>query len=243
MARTISLFTDGACSGNPGPGGWACILTDYQKVKEMCGREAPTTNNRMELTGVIEGLKSIKSREGNVKVYSDSVYVLRGASQWMFGWKKKGWKTADGSAVVNRDLWEQLDSILKAWDGKIEWHHLRGHSGIPANERCDVIAVAASQGEDIDLYSGSIENYSTDLTELPDDTSLPPMKSSNGPKAAPLAYLSNIGGLVVRHSNWGSCEARVKGRSNAKFKKVMTADEEANLLESWGVKPEQVKDE
>jgi ribonuclease HI len=241
VARGISIFTDGACSGNPGPGGWACILTDYKKVRELCGREAPTTNNRMELMGLIEGLRAVKDREGQVNVYSDSVYVLRGASQWLYGWKKKGWKTSDGSPVVNRDLWEKLDGILKTWNGKIEWNHLKGHSGIPANERCDVLAVAASQGEEVDLYSGDIKNYPVDLTDLPEDTSLPTQKAP-GTKALPYAYLSNIGGLVVRHSNWGSCEARVKGRSGAKFKKVMSPDEEANLLESWGVKLEQVKD-
>ena len=240
--KSISLFSDGACSGNPGPGGWACILTDLKKVKEMCGRESPTTNNRMELMGLIEGLKAIKNRGTNVRVYSDSVYVLRGASQWIHGWKKKGWKTSDGSDVVNRDLWESLDKLLKSWGGKFEWHYLRGHSGIPANERCDVLAVAASQGEEVYLYSGDIDDYSVDLRNLPADTSLPAMKSP-GAKSVPHAYLSNIGGLVVRHSSWSGCEARVKGRSNAKYKKVMSEDEEAILLESWGVKTEQVKDE
>jgi len=238
----ISLFSDGACSGNPGPGGWACILTDFKKVREMCGSERATTNNRMELMGLIEGLRAIKDRDCKVKVYSDSVYVLKGASQWVHGWKRKGWKTSDGADVLNKDLWEVVDKLVSSWLGKIEWHYVKGHAGIPANERCDELAVMCSQGTKPDLFSGAYQNYPVDLHELPEQTVLPSNKSP-GTKAKPYAYLSNIGGLVVRHSNWASCEARVKGRSNAKYKKVMSPDEEANLLESWGATLEQVKDE
>jgi len=241
--REISLFTDGACSGNPGPGGWACIITDFIKVRELSGFEASTTNNRMEIMAVLAGLQAIKSRDSKVRVYSDSVYVLRGASQWVHSWKKRGWKTSGGSAVLNQDLWEELDQLLRSWDGPITWHYLRGHSGIPANERCDEIAVMASQMTEPDLFTGAIENYPVDLRNLPEDTSLPPLKAYGEKAAAPYAYLSNIGGLVVRHSNWASCERRVKGQSHAKFKKVMSADEEANLLESWGVPLEDVKEE
>lgn len=240
----FSIFTDGACSGNPGRGGWACIVTDFKKVKEMCGYEESTTNNRMELAGLIEGLRAIRSKKGTVKVYSDSVYVLRGASQWMHAWKKKGWKTAQGSEVLNQELWEELDALLKSWTGRFEWHYVRGHTGIPANERCDELAVMASQMQTPDLFSGAYENYPINLRDLPIETTLPPLKNrDSGPKAEPYAYLSNIGGMVVRHTNWPRCEQRVKGRSGAKFKKVMSADEEASVLESWGVSLDKVKDE
>ncbi len=196
----------------------------------------------MELMGVIAGLSAIQSREVKVKIFSDSVYVLRGASQWMHAWKKRGWKTASGSDVLNRELWEDLDKILRSWKGPLEWHYVRGHTGIPANERCDEIAVLASQQEDPDLYSGVYSNYPVDLRQLPADTNLPPMKAP-GTKSLPLAYLSNVGGMVVRHATWSRCEARVKGRSGAKFKKVMSADEEATLLDTWGVSAEEVQDE
>jgi ribonuclease HI len=209
----------------------------------MCGSERETTNNRMELMGLIRGLEALRSPEGLVKIYSDSVYVLRGASQWIHGWKKKGWRTAGGSEVLNRELWEELDRLLKSRKGGFEWHHLKGHSGIPANERCDQPAVSASLGEHPELYVGEVEGYGVDLTDIPADTSLPPLKSYGAKAAAPYAYLSNIGGLVVRHSNWAKCESRVKGRSQAKYKKVMSADEEADLLETWGVRAEEVKED
>ncbi|MGH6827428.1 MAG: ribonuclease HI [Rhizomicrobium sp.] len=136
----IDVFTDGACSGNPGPGGWAAILRNKDHERELSGGEAATTNNRMELKAVIEGLKTIK-RASHVVVHSDSRYVLDGASRWMPRWKSKGWKTADNKPVKNEDLWRALD-------GEIARHHLQwcwvaGHSGHPENERADELARAA----------------------------------------------------------------------------------------------------
>jgi ribonuclease HI len=144
--RLIALFTDGACSGNPGPGGWAYILRDGPTKKERAesGGESMTTNNRMELMAVIEGLKAL-SRPCNVQLYSDSQYVLQGLNSWMAGWKKNGWRRKSGTRfeeLKNADLWKILDSLKQMHD--ISFHHVKGHAGHPENERCDVMAVEAA---------------------------------------------------------------------------------------------------
>ena len=142
--KVVDVFTDGACSGNPGPGGWAFLLRHLASGKEMeqSGAERETTNNRMEMTAVIEGLTALK-RTCRVDLYMDSEYVRQGLMTWMAGWKKKNWKTKEGKPVKNDDLWKQLDVLIA--EHEIEFHHVKGHSGHPENERCDVLAVAAYQ--------------------------------------------------------------------------------------------------
>jgi ribonuclease HI len=145
--RHVHLFTDGACSGNPGKGGWGFVLRDLQsqKEKEGSGAEQETTNNRMELKAVIEGLKAL-SRPCRVSLYSDSNYVLNGLKEWMPNWKKNNWRRKSGSRweeVKNADLWKELDSLQSIH--KISFHHIKGHSGHPENERCDQLAVSAYQ--------------------------------------------------------------------------------------------------
>ncbi len=139
---TVHLFTDGACSGNPGPGGWAFILRHPSSDAEIEGNggERTTTNNRMELTAVIKGLERL-TRPSLVHLYSDSQYVLKGLREWMAGWKRKGWKTAAKKPVKNVELWQRLDE-LKA-QHELQFHWVEGHSGHPENERCDTLAVAA----------------------------------------------------------------------------------------------------
>ena len=140
----IDIFTDGACSGNPGPGGWAAILRYGEAEKELSGGEKATTNNRMELTAVIEGLKALKRAEA-VTIHTDSRYVMDGASKWLKGWKAKGWKTASKQPVKNEDLWRALDAAM---DGhQIRWVWVAGHSGHPENERADTLARSAIPGK------------------------------------------------------------------------------------------------
>ena len=141
--QPIVVFTDGAAKGNPGPGGWgAVIVTPEGRVTEL-GARAPerTTNNRMELTGAIEALTAIRDLAGTVAVYTDSTYVITGIREWIHGWRRRGWKTSTGTDVLNRDLWEALDRLVAArGKGAIAWHYVRGHAGIPGNERVDEIA-------------------------------------------------------------------------------------------------------
>jgi ribonuclease HI len=143
----VQLFTDGACSGNPGPGGWAFILRHPATGKELerSGAERETTNNRMELTAVVEGLKALK-RATTVELVTDSTYVGKGVSEWMSKWKANGWRRRDGDRwvpVKNEDLWRALDQLLQKH--RVHFTHVRGHSGHPENERCDTMAVAAYQ--------------------------------------------------------------------------------------------------
>jgi ribonuclease HI len=133
----VDLFTDGACSGNPGPGGWGVILRYKGVEKELSGGEAATTNNRMELMAAIQGLESLK-RQVHVRVHTDSNYLKDGITKWIHNWKKTGWRTADKKPVKNQDLWQRLDAALGRHD--IEWHWVRGHAGHPENERADRLA-------------------------------------------------------------------------------------------------------
>jgi ribonuclease HI len=139
MTDTIDIWTDGACSGNPGPGGWGAILIYKDSEKELLGGEAPTTNNRMELMGAISALEAIK-RPAHVRLHTDSQYVKNGITSWIAGWKRKGWKTASGSPVANVDLWQRLEAA--AAPHKIEWKWVRGHDGDEMNERADGLARA-----------------------------------------------------------------------------------------------------
>jgi ribonuclease HI len=136
MSR-VEIYTDGACRGNPGPGGWGVLLRRKDKERELCGGELHTTNNRMELTAAIEALSAL-SRPCEVALYTDSEYVRRGISEWLEGWKRSGWRTAARKPVKNEDLWRRLDAI--AATHRIEWHWVRGHAGHPENERADALA-------------------------------------------------------------------------------------------------------
>ncbi len=139
----VELFTDGACSGNPGPGGYGAILRSMGSEKELSGGEPNTTNNRMELTAVIVGLQALK-RPCSIDIYSDSQYFVNGITKgWAENWMAKGWKKADGKPALNADLWETLLQELSRHEVRIHW--VRGHAGHPENERCDALAVAASQ--------------------------------------------------------------------------------------------------
>ena len=133
----VQVFTDGACSGNPGPGGWGALLRWRGNVKELSGGEAETTNNRMELMAAISALEAL-TRRMQVDLTTDSTYVRDGITKWMKSWKARGWKTADKKPVKNRDLWERLDAATQRHD--VDWHWVKGHAGHPENERCDELA-------------------------------------------------------------------------------------------------------
>ena len=142
--KTVNIFTDGACSGNPGPGGWGALLRYNGTEKELSGGERDTTNNRMEMLAAIVALESL-SQPCRINLYTDSTYVKDGITKWIIGWKKNGWRTAAKKPVKNVDLWQRLDEIIKPHD--IDWHWVKGHSGHPENERVD------------DLARAEVENY------------------------------------------------------------------------------------
>ena len=260
-------FTDGAASGNPGPGGWAAVVVTPQgHVTELGGGAAHTTNNKMELTGAIGALEQVARDPEPVRIYTDSSYVIKGITQWVWNWQRRGWKTAEGGDVLNRDLWEQLLSLVNARGrSRVEWHWVRGHDGTPGNERVDEIAVAFSRGRPDTLYDGPLSGYALPILELPDNTALPErtsavrrspapagggslfaaeaggpsgaaaVKSRPATKGAPYSYLSLVDGALERHATWAECERRVKGRAGARFKKAMSAADEAAILRSWGI--------
>jgi len=133
----VEIYADGACKGNPGPGGWGVLLRTGGREREMFGGEAQTTNNRMELCAVIEGLRALQERS-RVRVYTDSQYVQKGISEWIHNWKRRGWLTSEKKPVKNVDLWKTLDEVARRHD--VEWHWVKGHAGHPENERADALA-------------------------------------------------------------------------------------------------------
>jgi ribonuclease HI len=137
--NVVEIYTDGACKGNPGPGGWGALLTSTQSRKELYGGAPSTTNNRMEMQAVIEALTALK-RPCKVLLHVDSQYVLKGMTEWLPGWKARGWKTAAKEPVKNVDLWQQLDTLVHTGGHQIEWRWVRGHNGDAGNERADELA-------------------------------------------------------------------------------------------------------
>lgn len=216
------IFTDGSSRGNPGPGGWGAIVLNDDTVTELGGREDKTTNNRMELTAVISALASTPN-EHDITLYTDSAYVLNGATRWVKGWEKNNWKTSTKEDVVNRDLWEQMIDVTA--HKVIDWQLIKGHSGTPANERCDVIATSFADNNPVVLYSGSRERYGVDISIAPKSDSTYKSKS----KSKAYSYVSMVDGEIKVHKTWEECKARVHG-VNAKFKKSVSPEDEANII-------------
>lgn len=246
--QSTVIFTDGACTGNPGPGGWGTIVaTPDGKVRELGDGERNTTNNRMEMMAAIGALAELSPKGApNVVLFTDSKYLIGGITQWIWGWRSRDWKTADGKDVANRDLWEELaHHITRLKPVAVDWKYVPGHAGIPGNERCDQIAVSFATGRSIDLYNGSRDGYGVDLTVLPEPKPLSDGKPKSSSKSkssggGPASYLSYHGGIVKRHRTWAECERRVKGQSNAKFRKAMSSQDEREILTSWGLDPKAI---
>lgn len=245
----IRIFTDGSSRGNPGPGGWAAVVVGRDVVREFGGREAHTTNNRMEITAAIEALKGVRALAGSgpvplsseaIEIFTDSKYLIQGITSWVRGWKRNGWKTAAKKDVENRDLWEMLDEAVQGLS--IAWSYVRGHAGHPGNERCDEIATSFADESPTELYAGSRDAYPIDLDATPvvgtvDGAGEGSSKSGSKKKSAGPAYsyLSLVDGVLMKHKTWAECEARVKGVRGTKFKKAMSAADEAAILREWGV--------
>lgn len=249
MSCEIRVFSDGACSGNPGPGGWGTLLGVVRDgrldgdVAELGGGEPATTNNRMEMKAALEGLRYANAMRGDFSrtlMLTDSKFVIDGASKWMHGWKRNGWLKADKQPVLNQDLWRELDEAIRQSPRPLVWHYVPGHAGVPGNERVDEIAVAYSKKESVSLYAGAASAYDMPerLLSLPASGDAPAKKksskSSGGGKT--LYYLSYLDGRAEKHATWPECEARVKGKSGARFKKVTTEAEATALVAEWAKK-------
>lgn len=259
------IFTDGACSGNPGPGGWGSIVLQPDGiVKELGGSNPQTTNNRMEIVASLRALMIIEPVDNlAVTVYTDSKYLIESITKWIKNWRRRGWKSSTGGDVANRDLWEELSrEVTRLEPCVIDWKYVRGHDGNPGNERCDQIAVSFSKNKPEQLYTGPVDGYFVDLTDLPETRPIDGDKnprttsgasiygdpipgaskstaSKYGSKNSPAGsvwYLSLLNGVRERHKTWSECERRVKGK-NAKFKKVKSKQEEDDTFRSWGVQP------
>lgn len=228
----ILIFTDGASKGNPGPGGWGALIANDTAVRELGGREEHTTNNRMELRGAIEALSFAASLPpAPIQIYCDSSYVIHGATKWTHGWKKRGWKTAQNEDVQNRDLWERLLEALERCSGPIAWEYVGGHVGIAGNERVDQIASAFAKGESVELYAGTRAAYPVGIENISFDHAKHAEKSASRSRAklAAYSYVSKVDGVVAVHKTWAECAARVKGKRGARFKKAISAAEEAEI--------------
>jgi ribonuclease HI len=239
----IVIFTDGSSRGNPGRGGWGMVAVSTVSgwVDELGAAASHTTNNEMELTAIVEGLKYVKTTNAKASVIllSDSSYALNGATGWLAGWKRRGWVTSTGGPVLNLELWKAIDSLQTGID--ITYQHIRGHQGIPGNERTDRIATAFADSTDARLYSGSFSGYGVqNILELSSvdtggQTSSTTKKSSSSAIKGNCWYVSLFDGVVQRHASWLECKERVHG-VRAKFKKVHSQAEESEVLRLWGVK-------
>ncbi len=231
MNKTI-LFSDGSAKGNPGQGGWGAIVCADEKVIELGGREAHTTNNRMELTAAIKSLSLIKKDGADIILNTDSAYVVNGITKWVYGWQKNNWKTSEKEPVVNKDLWEEL---IKVSSGKkIKWNQIGGHIGVPGNERCDEIATSFADNVAMKLFNGKFSVYKYDLSDIKGSGIKKKAKKQN--KMSAYSYLSLVHGVLKIDKIWAECEKRVKGvKGDVKFKKSVSAEDEKEIMKGWRI--------
>lgn len=223
------IFTDGSSRGNPGPGGWGAVVVEGDHVIELGGREGNTTNNRMELTAVLEALTHTKADE--VIVHTDSSYLISGITMWIEGWKKNNWKTKTKDDVLNRDLWEGLDEVIS--NREVLFRKVSGHAGVPANERCDVIATSYADNNPVLLYKGSLDQYDVDVEQIESSLGAEKKKSASKNSHPAYSYVSCVDRVVMVHRTWDECKARVNGVSGALFKKSQSADDEAYIISEF----------
>ncbi len=245
-SRGSIIFTDGAARGNPGNGGYAFVCVDQEKdlVYESGGYNHHTTNNEMELLAVHEALKYCTEEKSSlpIHIYTDSKYVYQGVTTWMHGWKKKNWIGTNKTQVLHKELWESVCNLVDtSFSGDVlVMHHIPGHSAIAGNERVDSIATAFADEKDALLYHGDIAHYSRkDLLVIPSDEEMTQLRdrrrASRSSTGNALYYISVVNGVVEKHPTWASCEARVKGTSGARFKKVTFPGQEKEILGGWGI--------
>jgi ribonuclease HI len=234
---TIIAYTDGSSMGNPGPGGWGAVVVFHdKKVVERGGGEKPTTNNRMELSAAIGALRAAGKVPGDIEIHTDSQYVKNGITKWVTGWQKRGWVTMAKEPVLNQELWKELvsEEVRRKEFGDVSWHYVAGHIGHAGNERADMIATSFAKGAPEKLYEGPLQEYTIDLSVQKEEKAASERaRSKTHSKAKAYSYLSLIDGRAMRHTTWGECESRVKGKS-AKYKKAISPENEKEILSDWG---------
>ncbi len=240
----LYLFSDGACQNNPGRGGWGSLILDSDGlVTEIGGFENLTTNNKMELRAICEGLsfvlKSIRNKK-DLHVYTDSKYVVEGVNKWLPAWVKSGWITAAKKEVQNQELWKRLLSLLADLkeERKIFFHHVPAHVGLVLNERVDKIASTCAEKEKNYFYEKELINYpyKESLKTLGSDIEKAKglkSKLSEHKKKIAFSYVSLVEGKVETHKTWADCEARVKGAAFARFKKASSKEEEEEIIRNF----------
>lgn len=234
-------YTDGACLGNPGPGGWGVrILYPDDTVRELGGRAAATTNNRMELQGAIEALQLLQAY-ARAAIFTDSRYVIDGITKWLPAWRRRGWITSTNTPVKNRDLWMTLERLSHPG---VTWRHVRGHSGDPNNERVDTIARACASGTCPALFCGQAGAptdpvAASSVMAPPTPPDAVPSVGSPTPvrRTAPVRYVSIVQGTVAIDPDWAACAARVRGVPGARYRKVRSPEELAAFCVAHGVEP------
>ena len=237
--KSLVIFTDGSSLGNPGPGGYGCVIVSKQmdEVIELGGNKVKTTNNEMELSAVIAALSHSVFNTMPVEIFTDSSYVINGITKWIHGWEKNGWKTLAKEDVANKSLWQNLISLVREREAanKVVWNYIPGHVGVVGNERCDEIATSFASGKPEKLFRGKLSEYGRDILNFKIDETLSKEKSKNKSKSSTKAYsyLSLIDGVAMKHATWAETEARVKGK-NAKFKKAISKENEGEILKEWG---------
>lgn len=237
LENSLIIFTDGSSLGNPGPGGWGALLA-YPKLDELIelgGSKPLTTNNEMELMAIVSALTYSLNSTSHVYIYTDSQYAINGITKWMYGWSKNGWKTASGDEIKNKGTFQTLYTLVgEKGKDNISFNHVRGHVGIPGNERVDDIARELAEGVNVHLYRGTLSGYSDkNILHIPSVEEA--QKTSTSKKSGKaFSYLSLVDDVVERHTTWTECESRVKG-VKAKFKKALSQNHEQEILREWGI--------
>jgi ribonuclease HI len=225
----IKVFTDGSSRGNPGPGGWGAVLVfNDEKVTEIGGRSDQTTNNRMELTAVIEALK-ITDGGAIIVLYTDSSYVINGITKWIHSWKKNDWMSSEKKPVANPDLWKELLYLVE--ERQLVWKYVPGHLGVVGNERADEIATLFADKEKIKLFDGSLSEYTLDVSSVEINGEKKKERKKSSKKA--YSYISLVDGKIYIDKTWQECERRTKGRSRVKYKKAHDLKHEQEILREF----------
>lgn len=237
LENSLVVFTDGSSLGNPGPGGYGVVIISpkLDEIIELGGMKPHTTNNEMELTAILSALSYIMDNTMDIHIYTDSQYAINGIEKWMYGWSKNGWQNQQKEDIKNKQVWQSIyDLVRQRGKDTIFLHHVRGHVGIPGNERVDTIARELAGGTDVELFRGKASLYPiSNIMEIPFDKQEQKSRSKKSSTKA-FSYLSLVDGVLQKHTTWSECESRVTGRK-AKFKKATSAEHEQEILRDWGL--------